>query len=149
MGVWNVTVALKCKCYNVTTLNIFISSVLSAATDIVESNNTQTSYAVSWNNASGNLEGYIVECVCIEDNLVCNSSTSSMIQAPQTVHTCINLTPGSRYRTRVRTVRDTWEDHIEVSRRTAKTCKLTLILPIYIIYQGRYVKYFKLYFDCI
>ena len=105
--------------------DFIIIAVLGAAKSITQSNNTDTTYTVRWGRPNGNLDGFVVECICNESNPIrdCRSQNSSALSAATLEYRCENLTAGSRYTTHVRTVRTGWEDHLELSLLGTRTCR--------------------------
>ena len=97
-------------------------------------NNTaikQTSYKVTWDGASGNLDGYYVECKCMDQNLICPFNKSSLLPPATREYTCIHLLEGSMYATIVRTVRNGWTEDGVSSKNDSKTCNYFHLLYIF------------------
>ena len=80
--------------------------------DIKQTDNTTTRYNVSWTTADGNFDGYFVECICTEEGFQCDSDTS-IVDGLE--YECISLTPGSKYISRVSTVRLGWDMATELA----------------------------------
>ena len=104
----------------------FISvSVLDPVRGMTIDDMTTTTYLVTWQEAQGNFDGYVVECNCTEnDPNICSDQTSTELPPGNLTYTCTGLTPGSTYKTYVRTVRKNWLDaiHSTSSDTDTSTC---------------------------
>ena len=109
-------------------------TVLGAVSRIDQDERTDTTYRVTWIAARGNLDGYIVECICNESITAreCVNHISRELSVPALKYKCSNLTAGSKYYTNIRTVRRGWVDHVEVSAEETQTCKCDLNPYLYI-----------------
>ena len=103
--------------------------MLEKASDITESQINTTSYEVTWTRAAGNLDGYVVNCLCGEGNSFCNNHTSGITgDTYPSSYMCTGLTEGSAYRTYITTVRAGWADAMASSTTITKTCKFHCLL---------------------
>ena len=93
-------------------INNNVFSVLDVVKDVEESEIKTDEYTVKWKAADGNLDGYVVDCVCREDDdLTCVNKSSPLIVKGQTLsYVCGSLTEGTSYQTYVTTVRADWDN---------------------------------------
>ena len=84
---------------------------------------TQTSYNVTWTKAEGNLYGYVVECICTENNTThrCLNARSQNLTKDIQNYKCTGLTPGSMYQTYIKSVRTNWPDEMAPTSPTTRT----------------------------
>ena len=101
---------------------------MDTASDIQQNDNRTTSYKVSWLPATGNFDGYNVDCICAEQSLSCNNHSSNLTTNIE--YTCDNLTAGSQYISRVTTVRFDWAPEVKWAPSPTQTRELTYIIVV-------------------